>query len=498
MIDSPANALLKSLIHFDKSSASPVYIQISQQIINAIQRSYLEGGSLLPGTRIFSQLINVHRNTAVAVYDELASQGWVEIIANKGTFISVPEQRTATIKARSNRIGDLYNFAEITGFPFHPSFHLSSTKEFSDAKYELNDGQPDLRLHPIHEFSKWYGASMKRKSLISKWNQNKKTRYSVFENQLCNYLNATRGLHINPKNVISTRSTEMSLYIISQLLIRPKDVVLVGDLSNYAANMIFQQSGATIKTIPIDEQGLNIDYIKTHFVKGAIRCVYICANRDYPTTVSLIAERRLKLLQLAKEYQFAIIEDDYDYDFQFEGLPMLPMASSDANGMVIYLGKLGQSLFPSFQTGFVVAPENLISEAKNYLQMLDRQGDLTQEQMLSELIYEGEIHRLLKKNILVYKQRRDFLYQCLEENFKDAIRFKKPTGGLAIWLQFNTVISLVQLSEQALRHDLFLPKTILYQDKDTCAIRLGFGHLNEEEIEIVVKKLKQAYDLTTK
>jgi GntR family transcriptional regulator/MocR family aminotransferase len=136
----------------------------------------------LPGTRIFSQLINVHRNTAVAVYDELASQGWVEIIANKGTFIAVPEQRTATIKARSNRIGDIYNFAETTGF--HPSFHLSSTQEFSEAKYELNDGQPDLRLHPIHEFSKWYGASMKRKSLISKWNQNKKTRYSVFENQL--------------------------------------------------------------------------------------------------------------------------------------------------------------------------------------------------------------------------------------------------------------------------------------------------------------------------
>jgi GntR family transcriptional regulator/MocR family aminotransferase len=49
---------------------------------------------------------------------------------------------------------------------------------------------------------------------------------------------------------------------------------------------------------------------------------YICANRDYPTTVSLTAERRLKLLQLAKEYQFAIIEDDYDYDFQFEGLAM--------------------------------------------------------------------------------------------------------------------------------------------------------------------------------
>jgi GntR family transcriptional regulator/MocR family aminotransferase len=80
---------------------------------------------------------------------------------------------------------------------------------------------------------------MKRKSLISKWNQNKKQGILYLKTN-CNYLNATRGLHIKPKNVISTRSTEMSLYIISQLLIRPKDVVLVGDLSHYAANMIFQ------------------------------------------------------------------------------------------------------------------------------------------------------------------------------------------------------------------------------------------------------------------
>jgi GntR family transcriptional regulator/MocR family aminotransferase len=82
--------------------------------------------------------------------------------------------------------------------------------------------------------------------------------------------------------------------------------------------------------------------------------------RDYPTTVSLTAERRLKLLQLAKEYQFAIIEDDYDYDFQFEGLAMLPMASSDANGMVI-MGESLDNLISSFQTGFVVAPFNFRS-----------------------------------------------------------------------------------------------------------------------------------------
>lgn len=495
MTDSPRNSLIKELIHFEKSSASAVYIQISQQIINAIQRGYLTKGTALPGTRVFGELLKIHRNTAVAVYDELASQGWVEILPNKGTFILLPEKKTANIKATSHPIGEINTYATTTGFPFQTSFHLASTAEFSEAKYAINDGQPDLRLHPIHEFSKWYGASMKRKTLLSKWKSTSKNMHSVFENQLCNYLNATRGFHIQPQNLISTRSTEMSLYIISQVLIRPKDLVLVGNLSHYASNMIFQQSGAKIQTIPVDDQGLDVAFIRKNFIKGAIRCVYVCSNRDYPTTTTLSAERRLELLELAKEFQFAIIEDDFDYDFQFEGSAMLPMARSDANGLVIYLGKLGQSLFPSFQTGFVVAPENLILEAKNYLQMLDRQGDLIQEQMLSELIYEGEMHRLLKKNGIVYKQRRDFLCECLSQTFKDKIHFSKASGGLALWIEFNPKISLVELAKQAEQLDVFLPKTILYQDKNTCAIRFGFGHLNEDEIEIVVQKLKKAYDL---
>ena len=494
MIDSPVNTLFKQLISLDKSKSQPLYLQVSGQIVNAIQRSYLTKGTILPGTRVLSQLLKVHRNTAVAIYEELASQGWVEIIPNKGTFVLEPEQKTAKIKATSQKINEAYTYAKTTGFPFQQSLHLASTVQFTNAKYTINDGKPDLRLHPVHQFTRWYSAAMKRKTLINKWNRSDKFSNSLFKTQLCNYLNATRGFHISPNNLINTRSTEMSLYVVSQLLIKQNDVVLVGHLSNYASNMIFQQTGASIKTIPIDNDGLDIEYIKKHFVKYSIRCVYICAHRDYPTAVTLSAERRLELLQLANEYGFAIIEDDYDYDFQFEGSAMLPMASADANGMVIYLGKLGQSLFPSFQTGFVVAPENLISEAKNYLELLDKQGDLIQEQMLSELINEGEIYRLMKKNIVIYKKRRDFLCDQLTRYFSETAQWKIPSGGLAIWLQFHPKISLLKLAKESEKNDLFLPKTILYQDKNTCAIRFGFGHLNEKEIGFVIKKLKKAYD----
>jgi GntR family transcriptional regulator/MocR family aminotransferase len=495
MIDSPVTILLKQLIDFDKNLSQPLYIQVSQQIINAIQRSYLTKGTILPGSRVLAKLLKIHRNTAVAIYEELASQGWVEIIPNKGTFVLEPEQKAAKIKATSQKIHQAYTYAKTTGFPFQKSFHLASTHQLTNVKYTINDGKPDLRLHPVHEFTRWYSAAMKRKTLIKKWDRPSESTHSLFQTQLCNYLNATRGFHITPNNLINTRSTEMSLYIVSQLLIKQNDVVLVGNLSNYAANMIFQQAGANIKTIPVDEDGLDIDYIKKHFVKQSIRCIYICAHRDYPTMVTLSAERRLKLLLLAKEYGFAIIEDDYDYDFQFKGSAMLPMASAGANGMVIYLGKLGQSLFPSFQTGFVIAPENLISEANNYLQLLDKQGDLIQEQMLSELIHEGEIYRLMKKNIVIYKQRRDSLSQLLTQYFDEIAKWKIPSGGLAIWLEFQPKISLIKLAKEAEKNDLFLPQTILYQDKNTCAIRFGFGQLDIEEMKSVIKKLKNAYNI---
>jgi len=293
MKGSPVNNILKQLIDFDKNLSQPLYIQVSQQIINAIQRRYLAKGTKLPGTRMFSQLLSIHRNTAVAIYEELASQGWVEIIPNKGTFVLEPEQKTAKIKATSQKINEAYTYAKTTGFPFQKSFHLASTAQLTNANFTINDGKPDLRLHPVHQFTRWYSAVMKKKTLIKKWNRPQEFSYSHYQTQLCNFLNATRGFHMSPSNLLSTRSTEMSLYIVSQLLIKQNDVVLVGNLSNYAANMIFQQVGANIKTVPVDKEGLDIEYIKKYFVKQGIRCVYVSAQRDYPTIVTLSAKRRL-------------------------------------------------------------------------------------------------------------------------------------------------------------------------------------------------------------
>lgn len=491
-MNSPVEEIIKSIIAIDKKSTTAIYIQIAQHLINAIQRGYFLAGTLLPGTRSLSNLLKIHRNTAVAVYDELASQGWVEIVANKGTFVLNPIRQKPNVNSFNS--SEIVAYPKKTGFHFYESAHLSSPYEKVQTTYTFNDGQTDIRLHTNKQYNRWYNAALKRTSVIKKWNTFMFDQSSFLNTQLCNYLNATRNFHIAPKNLQTTRSTEMSLYLVSQLLLKPNDVVLVGSLSNFAANMIFYQAKANIITIPVDENGLDVSFIRKNFTKNSIRCVYCTPQRHYPTTHSLSAQRRLQLLELAKEYGFAIIEDDFDFDFQFDATAMPPMASADTNGLIIYLGKVGQALFPAFETGFIVAPENLIAEVKNYYKMIDPQGDLIKEQILAEVIHEGEMHRQVKKKILLYKAKRNTMYEALDTNFGNLISYHKPNGGLSLFIQFKKSISLVKLSEQVSKYNVTLPKHLLYQTKNVCGIRLGFGHLNNDEINHSVQMLKKAYD----
>ena len=107
----------------------------------------------------------------------------------------------------------------------------------------------------------------------------------------------------------------MGIYLAAQLLLNPSDTIAVG-VSNYvSADDTFRHAGANLLRIPIDGNGMDIDYLETILQHKIIKAVYIIPHHHFPTTVTTSMERRLKLLNLAKEYRFAIIEDDYDFDF---------------------------------------------------------------------------------------------------------------------------------------------------------------------------------------
>ncbi|KFE99048.1 aminotransferase-like domain-containing protein [Chryseobacterium luteum] len=481
-MDSPVNIPYKSFIDIDRNSEASIYMQIANQLINAIQRGFLPHGTKLPGTRAFSEVLEIHRNTAVAVYDELSAQGWVESLPNKGTFI-IGGNQEKPVKVKDFEKNSLQNYPETTGFSFKTSNILDNPFEHSDCEYVFNDGVPDIRLTQIGQHSRFYSSILKRKSNQKMLGHYNHDGSEFFKEHLSHYLNLSRGLPISKNNLLITRSTEMSIYIVSEILLSAGDTVLVGALSYFSVNMIFQKTGVNIVSLPIDGEGIIVENVREACKKQKIRMLYLTPHHHYPTTVALSAQRRLELLDLAHEYGFIILEDDYDYEFHYDKSPILPLASADTNGMVIYIGSFGKSLAPGFRTGFIVAPENLMAEMRKYLGIIDRQGDILMERALGEMIEEGEINRYLKKSLKVYQERRDYFAELLRENLSGLIRFQKPSGGLAFWLEWNVPVNLMQLSRNCAGNNLFIPKTLLYQTRDLTAMRLGFGNLNFEEME---------------
>ncbi|MBG6234006.1 GntR family transcriptional regulator/MocR family aminotransferase [Pedobacter sp. CAN_A7] len=495
-MSSPVRIPFKNLIQIDRKSDRAVYLQLAYQLIIAIQRGLLAPGIQLPGSRQLSALLDLHRKTIIAAYDELDAQGWIEVRPNKGTFVCTKFQPIHTDSSKHHQ-KLIAGYPAWTGYNFKKSILLDLSVVKTSAELEFTDGLPDVRLAPLADLSRVYGTNLKRKSNLKHLGFTPNEGSEYFKELLTTYLNNTRGLHISKNNVMVTRGVDMGIYLAAELLLQRGDLVLVADLSYYVANMIFQKVGAKIVSAPVDEQGINVHAVEELCKLYTIRMLYLTPHQHYPTTVTLSAQRRAALLQLSSIYGFIILEDDYDYDFQFDSNPILPLASADTQGMVIYIGSFAKSLAPGFRCGYLVAPENLIKELGKLRGLIDRQGDLLMEQTLAELLEEGQIQRHLKKTLKVYMERRNAFCTLLQTHLDEFVSFDVPAGGLAVWTKWKAELNLMRISNNCMRNQLYLPQTLLYQKRGLTAMRLGFGNQTVEELERSVKILAAAIKKST-
>ncbi|GAA4278838.1 PLP-dependent aminotransferase family protein [Aquimarina mytili] len=440
--------------------------------------------------------LGVHRKTVIAAYDELILQGWIETIPAKGTFVtsSLPIinpsnfSETGTLdktNAKSNfsftsRSNLLYNYSE--------------AQENTERLIKVNDGSPDHRLAPIDEIAKTYRNITKKgynKSLLS---YGSTYGNEDLRNALVTYLNQTRGLHITANNILITRGSQMGIYLASQLLFTKKNRAIVGDTNYLTTNNTFKNAGGTIEQVPVDNNGIDTNAIEDLCKVKNIKAVYVTSHHHHPTTVTLSAERRMHLLQLAQKYKFAIIEDDYDYDFHYSNAPILPLASNDYNGNVIYIGGFTKIIAPAMRIGYLVAPKDFIDEAARLRRIIDRQGDMLLEQTLAKMIVAGDVQRHCNKVLKIYKSRRDLFCSLLKEKLSDYFTFKIPDGGMAIWVKLHKKFKWDDVVSKAYKQHLELNPEWRRYDHNNLGhngIRMGFASLNEREIEIVIEKLQK-------
>jgi GntR family transcriptional regulator/MocR family aminotransferase len=242
----------------------------------------------------------------------------------------------------------------------------------------------------------------------------------------------------------------------------------------------------------MDDNGIDTEKITEICKRENVRGIYIIPHHHYPTTVTLSPERRIKMLSLAKKYNFIIIEDDYDYDFHYSSAPYLPMASYSHDGRVIYIGSLSKCFSSALRLGFIVAPDDLINAVTHLRKTIDIRGDILMEHSLAGLFETGEIQRHLRKSIKIYKERRDYMCAQIDTYLKNYVSYQVPSGGMAIWIKFKPDYLVERVASLLEKQGIAFSNNILFSQHDLNSIRLGFASLNFKEIDFCIKGIKTA------
>jgi GntR family transcriptional regulator/MocR family aminotransferase len=477
-------------IELDASSSLPMFLQIARAVADGVRAGRLRPGDPLPGSRTLAGTLKVHRNTALAAYRELEAEGWITTSAARGTFISraLPDRRPRSFAAVPER----------RATPVAPGFELRPDQVPlahvpRPGVVHLSGGAPDPRLFPSAALARAFRRALRlhARTLLDYGDPR---GLAKLREALAAMLRNVRGLSASADTIQLTRGSQMGLDLVARALLQPGDVVAVEAYGYKMAWEAFRRTGARLVPVPVDGDGIDLDRLEALAQAERLRAVYVTPHHQYPTTVLLSPGRRLRLLELARKKRFAILEDDYDHEFHYDGRPVLPLASADRSGTVVYLGTLSKILAPALRIGFVVAPPPVVEKLAHLRMFVDRQGDQLTEYAVAELLEDGEVQRHARRSRKIYQGRRDALCASLRRRLGASVSFQVPSGGSALWLKVSPELDARKWAECAIRNgvDLLPAWNFAFDGKPHPYFRLGYAHFSETELDEAVKRLAAA------
>ncbi len=477
-------------------SGGPVFLQIARAIVLDVRRGRLRPGGQLPGSRELAQQLGVHRNTVLAAYRELALEGWITTAPARGTFVSteLPDIVPRKFSARSPLPGPRPDRA---GFALSPEVlrgHVRSPPGRRPPGFlSLNGGIPDVRLLPWQSLARAYRRALasQGRALLGYGDPRGCER---LREALAGMLSATRGLAVTSEGILVTRGSQMALHLVARALVSPGDVVVVEALGYRAAWEAFGAAGAKLVPVKVDDGGIRVDAIEKLVAEGPVRAIYVTPHHQYPTTAALSPGRRIALLDLARRHRIALVEDDYDHEFHYDGRPILPLASADEAGVVVYVGTLSKVLAPGVRIGYLAAPRPVLERVLESRTYVDRQGDHAIEWAVAELMDDGEVERHIRRSRRAYESRRGVLVEALLGTFGGRLSFPVPAGGTALWVRTDPGIDVAAWAKRAREKGVSIQpgQEFAFDGRARPHLRLGFAQLDEKELLEAVRRMASA------
>jgi GntR family transcriptional regulator / MocR family aminotransferase len=480
------------LIHLRRGEYASLQTQIREALVSAILDNNLDQAEPIPSTRKMAKSLGVSRNTVVLAYQGLLDDGYLVARERSGYFVSekafvgsTPQPRKIISKA-SPEIEIQWQ----KRFKFRPTANEFPSKpsDWQKYPYPFIYGQVDHNLFPLAEWRECTRQALGKKWLGTWTNDSWSVDDPLLVEQIRRRILPRRGIMASDEEILITLGAQNALYLLTTLLVDKSTHVVMENPGYPDMRNAFEMHAGKVSAVDVDEHGLTLDP-----ALDTANIVFATPSHQYPTTVTMPLERRMALLKKAREKDFLIIEDDYEFETNYVNEPCPALKSLDDDGRVIYVGSLSKTLFPGLRLGFMVGPRALIAEARAMRRLMVRHPPNNNQRAAALFLSLGHHDTLIRRLHKAYRTRWEIMALALNAHLPNAAR-SPSFGGTAYWVKGPVKLDSEALAAAAIERGIFIePMRIAFAggNKPKNHFRLAFSSIDEHKIEPGIKLLAE-------
>jgi len=488
---------MKIPLLLDRTRPASLTSQIVEQIRDAVRQGWIAAGLRLPSSRRLAEQLEVSRNTVVRAYDILIVEGYVESRPASGMYAPrhLPGQSDRALRLAPPSLDHGARHALPMPQPRPLRAPDLPGQNGHRVTFDFAPGRPNPQLFPLKTWRRLVQRCISHGGAIGLSQYADPAGLPALRGAIANHVAATRGIIADASRIVIVSGIQEGITIAARLLLRPGVSGAIESPCWQRAALAFEQAGAHIVPIPVDDDGLIADRLP----RGGASVLYVTPSHQYPTGCTMTLTRRHDCIDWARQAGCYLLEDDYDSDLRYDGSP-LPALAAFAPDCTVYLGSFSKSLGAGLRLGYMIVPAPLVAAVQAAKALLNSGTAWLEQAALAEMMRSGSFAAHLARVRARYRENRDSLLAALRRCFGE-VRVSGQAAGLHLLWHLPPGVPDAPILEAIARRARIgihpLASAGVRSDDPALARRsviLGYAALQPRQIEQGIARLSDAID----
>lgn len=456
-----------------------LYEELAETITQSIQKGYFQPGDKLPSIRQMSQEHNVSISTVQEAYRLLEDNQLTEVRPKSGYYVT-----------STQRSPDLPGISRPNQKPLEVSqwelvVKLLHSHE-QDGELALGKGTPDVSSNSLKPLSK-YMANISRRTDIATFTYDSLQGSKELRLQIARLMVGS-GCRLHPDDILTTTGCQEALTCSMRAIATAGDIVAIDSPSYYGSMQTIQAMGLKALEIPTHpETGISIEALELALEQWPIKVVQLTPICNNPLGYTMPDSNKKRLIELAKQYDIAIIEDDIYGDLAYTYPRPRTIKSFDDDGRVLFCSSFSKTISPAYRTGWC-APGRYLQQVKHMKYVSTACGSILQPRAIAEFIAQGHYERHIRKMRAQYLKNRDRMIDWVSRYFPEGTKMTYPQGGFLLWVELPKQLDTVILNERLTQEKISIAPGVLFtaSKKYRHCLRLNYAQETNEATRLAV------------